>query len=194
MGKPYSDLEKRALAVLAGGGNPATSQDEELRNYWQWRVNPRDSSHNLPEASTRTAGRKLDTVAIEPFSITLITNLFAAVTISQRTNNAAVAAVKTACGFRALAAEQKSLPIKRFTPARVYWRTGEAATSANRTSRITKRNYKSYYAAGDEGYSAPFGKVGTDSVDQRQVAIAAALGNTIQRITFSPEKYRKPVR
>jgi hypothetical protein len=67
MGKPYSDLEKRAIAILSGGGDPATSQDQELAKYWKWRLNPSATSHDLPEASIRDTGRKLDDVAIEPF-------------------------------------------------------------------------------------------------------------------------------
>ncbi len=33
MGKRFGDLEKQAIAILANGGNPTTSQDEALRNY-----------------------------------------------------------------------------------------------------------------------------------------------------------------
>jgi len=189
MGKRCGDLEKRALAVLAGGGNPANSQDEELRNYWTWRINPSDNSHNLPAASERPTGRKLDEVAIEPFNIDLVADLFVKVNISQRSNGAAATAVKTACGFKTLTATQKALRVDRFKPARVYWRTGDATNSVVRTSRITKRSYKSYYSAGDEGFSVPFGKVGTDSIVERQAAIRAALAG-INLITFSPEIYR----
>lgn len=196
MGKPYSDLEKRAFALLAGGGNPANTQDEELRNYWTWKLNPRDNSHDLPTASQRSTNRKLNSVAIEPFAGMPFPDLFAKVSISKRSDTATSGAIRTAVGFVSLTDGtnntklQKSITLGRFIPARVYWRTGEAASPVARTSRITKRPYKSYYSAGDEGYSAPFGKVGTDTLVQRQTAIKTALGTAINLVTFSPEKYR----
>lgn len=190
MGKPYSDLEKRAIAILANGGNPATSQDQALARYWQWKTNPSSNAHNLPEASTRTANRKKDEVYLEPFGVDLVDGILAKVFITKRTNTALPAGVKTACAHKTLGNNQ-GLKLKSYSPAYVYWRTGEAATSAPRTSRITGRSYKSYYTQTDEGFLAPFGRsVATDSEADRQKAIKAAFGTGINLITFTPEKYR----
>lgn len=188
MGKRFSDLEKRAIAILANGGNPATSNDEALKNYWQWKINPSSAAHRLPTASKRTSGRRLDTRHIKPFSIDLAADQFAKVQISRRTDTAA-GTVKTFLGHQTLSGAQKGVKLGNFSPAQVYWRTGAATDSATRTSRITNQPYKSYYAGADEGYSAPFGQVGSDTMAVRQQAIKNALGNTINLISFSPEKY-----
>lgn len=189
MAKRFSDLEKRAIAILANGGNPATSNDEALRNYWQWKINPSSAAHNLPEASTRTNGRRMDPRFIKPFSVELAADQFAKVQISRRTDTAAPAAVKTALAYQTLTAAQRSVKLGEFRPAQVYWRTGAATDSATRTSRITNRPYKSYYTGTDEGYTASFGQSGTNSVADQQKAIVTALGNTINLISFSPERY-----
>jgi hypothetical protein len=114
--------------------------------------------------------------------------------MSQRTAAAAAAGIKTACGQKTLATGESALWIGRFTPAKVYYRTGAAATSIERTSRITKRTYKSYYEAADEGYSLPFGKVtSTDTIAERQSAIATAIQAAVtdaNLISFSPEVFR----
>ncbi len=191
MARRFSDLEKRALALLAGGVDPTTSQDEAVRNFWQWKINPSAASHNLPAASERPNGRKTDPVYLKPFALTLPANIVAEVSLSKRSNTAAGDGIKTACGLIALTVgTDTALKLKAFTPARVYWRTGEAATSATRTSRITNQPYKSYYTATDEGYSVPFGRKGTDSLSARQDEIKAAIPAGISLITFSPEKYR----
>jgi hypothetical protein len=194
MGKPFSDLEKRAFAILAGGGDPAQSNDSDVRNFWIWKLNPTNADHNLPAASERPTGRKLDTIAIEPFAGLPVPGLFANASMSQRTAAAAAAGIKTACGQKTLATGESALWIGRFTPAKVYYRTGAAATSIERTSRITKRTYKSYYEAADEGYSLPFGKVtSTDTIAERQSAIATAIQAAVtdaNLISFSPEVFR----
>lgn len=196
MAKPFSDLEKRAIALVAVMPDYNQWPDEELRNYWKWKIRADKSSHNLPPASERPNGRKLDKVAIEPFAGMPVDNLFAKVSISKRSNTAAGAPLKTALGFKTLTdgsantPVQKSITLGKFKPARVYWRTGAAESSITRPpSRITGRVYKSYYSATDEGYTAPFGKVGTDTLVARQKAIITALEN-INLITFSPEIYR----
>ncbi|MGL4618342.1 MAG: hypothetical protein ACRCZS_04695 [Chroococcidiopsis sp.] len=190
MGKRFGDLEKRALAILANGGNPATSQDEALRNYWTWKINPSANSHNLPAASERSNGRQTSPVYIKPFSVVLAANIFAKVTISQRSNTAANATIKAACELATLSGTDVGLPLKGFVPARVYWRTGRADSSTDRISRITNQPYKSYYAAGDEGFSVPFGEKGTDSIAKRRADITTAINIPNALITFSPEKYR----
>lgn len=195
MGKRFGDLEKRALAILANGGNPATSADKALANYWIWRVNPSDPSHNLPTPSERPQGRKTNPTYLQPFGVVLTANVFAKVTISQRSFTAASAPVLAACNLHTLVpASEIGLKLKSFTPARVYWRTGESTTSAPRISRITKETYKSFYTPTDQGFSVPFGRKGTDSLLTRQndirAAIEAAIGNGTNLITFSPEKYR----
>lgn len=191
MGKPYSDLEKRALAILANGGNPAQSQDTAVANYWQWKINPSSAAHNLPETSTRTTDRKKDAVALNPFGATLATGVFAKAQITKRTNNALPAGVKTACAYQTVANNQQALRLRGYSPAYVYWRTGEATTSATRTSRITRKPYKSYYAPEDQGYLAPFGQSAAgDTEGERQKVIKSAFTN-INLITFTPEKYRE---
>ncbi len=195
MAKRFGDLEKRALAILANGGNPATSQDEALRNYWAWKINPSAASHNLPSTSERPKGRQTTPVYIKPFSVGLSATIFAKVTISKRSDTAAGAALKTECGIVPLGENDTGLALKGFVPARVYWRTGRAESSTDRISRITNQPYKSYYAAVDEGFSAPYGAKGADSIAKRRtdikVPVKALAGvGPDALITFSPEKYR----
>lgn len=191
MANRFGDLEKQAIAILANGGNPATSQDKRLANYWAWKINPSSEAHNLPEGSERKTGRKTDRVFLEPFGVDLPSTLFAAVTISKRSFAAANGAILTALAYKALTAGTDSaLPVKGFTPARVYWRTGEATTSAPRISRITKDPYSSFYAAGDEGFSAPFGRKAAETVLTRQKSLRAAIPASVGLVSFSPEKLR----
>jgi hypothetical protein len=194
MGKPYSDLEKQALAVIRGGGNPATSADKGLANYWQWKLDPSDSSHNLPETSTRKTGRKLDYIAVKPFATLPIATQFAKVSISQRSFQGMPTSLKVPAGFKTLAEEPTALILGKFKPARVYFRKGAANTSSPRISRITKRSYKSSYTSSDEGYSVPFGKTtATDTVLATQADITAALSIPalgINLITFTPEVFK----
>jgi len=119
MGKPFSDLEKRAIAILANGGNPANSADTELARYWQWKINPSSNAHDLPAASTRTTGRKKDPVYLLPFGTTLATNVLAKVQITRRTNTALPAVVKTACGHETLGSRE-GYRFKSYNPAYVY--------------------------------------------------------------------------
>lgn len=194
MGKPYSDLEKQALAIIRGGGNPATSADEGLANFWKWKLNPADNSHDLPSESTRTTGRKLDFVAISPFASLPVATQQAKVTISQRALAAVPAAVKTAAALKLASEEPTALVLGNFKPAKCYFRLGAATTATPRESRITKRKYKSAYTPSDQGYSFPFGKkTATDTLVSTQADIRTAFGTgaTAPRlITFSPEKYR----
>lgn len=192
MAKPFSDLEKRAIAILANGGNPATSQDTALARYWAWKINPSSNAHNLPEDSTRTTGRKKDQVSLIPFGVDLAASTFAKAQLTKRTNGAMPAGVKTACAYKATTATDQVLRLRGYNPAYVYWRLGDAATSTARPSRITGRSYKSYYTASDEGYLAPFGRNNTaDSENDRQRAIKAAFAAPAPNlITFTPEKYR----
>lgn len=191
MGKPYSDLEKRAIAILAGGGNPATSADKEVANYWQWKINPTASNHDLPATSTRTAGRKLEAVGINPFQFSLPVSVFARVTISERAK-AFAASFKTELGHDDLTGTNLAYPLGKFRPAKVYARKGASETSSERISRITGRRYKSYYAGSDEGFTAPFGEktIGDDQFERQLVIRSAILASdtTINLITFSPEK------
>lgn len=195
MGKPYSDLEKRAIAILAGGGNPATSQDEAVKKYWTWKINPSSSAHDLPAASTRTANRKKDSKSILPFGVVLNAGLYATVQISKRSATAAqTAGILDDCQYKTVSNSEQTLKLKSFRPAQVYWRTGDAATSAERTSRITGRKYKSYYTAGDEGFVAPFGRdTGAETEGVRQTVIKNALASGSVKpnlVTFIPEIYR----
>lgn len=191
MAKPYSDLEKRAIAILANGGNPANSQDTAVAKYWAWKTNPSSNDHKLPETSTRTADRKKDALAILPFGITLNASIFARAQITKRTNTSMPGAVKTACAYKTAGANDQVLRLNGFNPAYVYWRVGAATSSTPRTSRITGRPYKSYFAAGDQGYLAPFGRNNSSDVEgERQKAIKTAFGTTSNLITFTPENYR----
>lgn len=194
MGKPYSDLEKQALAIIRGGGDPSLSKDAGIANYWTWRMNPADTSHDLPAASTRTTGRKLEYVALTPFADIGIADLDVKVSISQRSLAKVVGDLKTALGVETGTDAVGALPLGKFKPAKVYFRLGAATTATERTSRITKRKYKSVYAPGDEGYSIPFGKTtATSTQADRQAALKANLGTgtgAAQLITFTPEVYR----
>lgn len=195
MGKAYSDLEQRALAVLAGGGDPGTSQDEGLANYWKWKINPIAASHNLPAASERPAGRKLVDVTLKPFGLDSTVDALIKTTISIRSSE------YFASKFNILAIDLVSssttgtpLRLKGYKPARVYARTGAGTSGVSRTSRITGRRYKSYFAESDQGYSAPFGKIAASSTEaSQQLDIRASLTggtSTVGLITFTPEKLK----
>lgn len=194
MGKPFSDLEKRAYTILANGGDPLQSLDQELASFWQWRINPSANSHDLPAASERPNGRKLEDVAIRPFAVDLPTNTYAKVTISERSSTWGANDLQGLYQHVDITTTNIALRLKNFRPARVYARTGAANTPVSRTSRITGREYKSYYDRADQGYSAPFGdSADGDGLQARQVAIEQSLSSgdtTINLISFSPEKYR----
>lgn len=194
MAKPFSDLEKRAIAILANGGDPTQSRDLELARYWEWRINPSADSHDLPAASERPEGRKLDDFAINPFGLDLGADVFAKVTMSKRTQAALSDPQKTALQIQAVEPTTKAYRLANFKPAKVYWREGAANTAIERTSRITGRKYKTYYEPTDQGYTAPFGtNTAGDTVNQRQAAIRAAIQtatSTIDLLTFTPEKSR----
>lgn len=193
MGRPYSDLEKQCVAILANGGNPASSSDEAVAKYWAWKINPSSSAHQFTgdrATSKRSTGRKLDTKYIQPFDGIVATATLIEVSISQRAMTDISETVRNTFGFQTPSGTNQKVPLKRFKPAKVYYRTGAAETSAERTSRITGRKYKSYYSASDNGYSAPFGLVGSDTELQRRTAIKTALGATINLITFTPQVYR----
>lgn len=194
MGKPYSDLEKQALAVIRGGGNPANSQDQGLANYWKWRLDPSDASHDLPDASTRKIGRKLDYIAVKPFVTLPVATQYAKVTISQRSLQGMPTTLKPVAGFKTLTEEPTALLLGGFKPARVYFRKATGTTEQPRTSRITKRKYKTSYTASDQGYSVPFGKIATTdtqlSTQQDLTVLLTAPNPGFTLVTFSPEVFR----
>ena len=192
MPKPFSDLASQVMAILASGGDPLQSQNEAVKKYWQWRLNPTDDSHDLPDESTRTEDRQLEDVYIEPFGVDLPDKLYAKVTISKRSLDFFTAKF-TDLGVKATLADGEiGLKLGDFTPARVYARTGGATAPQERISRITGRKYKSYYARTDQGYSAPFGTKGT-TLDYftRTTEVETAVKDiaTVKDfVTFSPEK------
>lgn len=194
MGRPFSDLEKRAFTILANGGDPAQSLDTELASYWAWRINPSLESHDLSAASTRITGRKLQETGINPFGMDLPANTFAKATLTKRTQDFITAPLKTALQHNDLAPTTTAYRLARFRPARVYARTGAADTPTERTSRITGRKYKTYYTQADEGYSMPYGQNADGDTDrQRQTAITAAIktqDTTVDLISYSPEKLK----
>ena len=192
MGKPFSDLEKQALRLLAGGGNPLTGNDEELKKYWKWRINPGDPSHDLPNESTRTAGRQLSEIAITPFGMDLAANQYARVTISIRSAEF-YDAKKAELGHKVLNATNIGIPLN-FVPAKIYARKGEGATPLPKTSRITGRKYKTRFTPSDQGFTAPFGaKTAGDSIAVRQSVLATEIGgiSTVGLVTFTPEKFKQ---
>lgn len=190
MARRFSDLNEQVFNIFASGGDPAQSNIGEVKNYWVWRTNPSNADHKLKPASKRSSGRKLDSIYITPFTITLAADTYAKLSISQRTKTAAGTTIATAAGHKAISGSESGLVVGKFQPAKVYWRNGAATTSADRISRITKETYKSYYTETDEGFSAPFGKVGTGTYQERQAAIRTAIGAGVNLITFSPEIYR----
>jgi hypothetical protein len=195
MGKPYSDLEKRALAVLAGGGDPAASRDLGLANYWKWRINPLDDSHDLPSASERSSGRKLLEVTLKPFGLDNTVDALIKTTISTRSSEF-FASRFGIFGIDLVDSSTTGIPLRLngYKPARVYGRSGAGASAASRISRITKRKYKSYFSESDQGYSSPFGKIaGTSTQAERQTDIKTTLlagSSTLGLVTFTPEKLK----
>lgn len=194
MGKPFSDLEKRAFTILSNGGDPAQSLDRELASYWRWRLDPSAASHDLPQESIRTNDRKLRDVAIRPFDLDLGNDVFVRTTISERSYAAIGDGTKATLNIQDIAATTTAYRLARYTPPKVYWRTGGGDRPLPRTSRITGRKYTTYFQRSDPGYTAPFGKAaGAERVSARQALIRAALQpaeGTLDLISFSPEKAR----
>lgn len=191
MGRPFSDLEKQALRLLAGGGNPLTGNDEELKKYWQWRINPAAPSRRLPAESSRATGRQTNEVGITPFGFELAASQVARVTISQRLA-AFYNAEKDELGLKTLSATVIGIPLE-FTPAKIYARRGAATTPREETSRITGRKYKTKFSPTDEGFTAPFGsKTSGDSIAVRQAALALKIGafSGVGIVTFTPERFK----
>ena len=192
MGKPFADLEKQALAILANGGDPTQSKNKAVAEFWEWKINPSAPSHNLPAASERPTGRKLDDVNIKPFTQPLKTGVLARVTVSKRSKEASTDGIISAAEHRQLGTDDISIALKGFKPARVYWRTGASATAEERTSRITGRKYKSYYTAADEGFSLPYGNSATGTTQyEKQTTLKtliAPANSTVDLVTFTPEK------
>jgi hypothetical protein len=191
MGKPFSDLEKQALRLLAGGGNPLTGNDEELKKYWKWRINPGDISHNLPTASTRTTGRQTNEIGITPFGLDLAATQYARVTISIR-SAAFYDSKKSELGHKTLNTTNIGIPLE-FTPAKIYARRGASATPSEKISRITGRKYKTKFTPSDEGFTAPFGlKTAGESIAVRQAVLATEIGAlaSVGLVTFTPERFK----
>ncbi|WP_319418858.1 hypothetical protein [Pleurocapsa sp. FMAR1] len=194
MGKPYSDLDKRAFAILSNGGNPATSQDKELAKYWAWKLDPSATSHDLDAASVRTTGRKLNYIGINPFGIDMAANNYAKVTVTKRTDAILTDVLENILKHEKDPTGKVFYPLKGFKPAKVYFRRGAATSPRPETSRITGRKYKTYYQKGDLGYSAPFGQgVESDTFLSKSAQIRGAIQTAFadaSLITFSPEKVR----
>lgn len=194
MAKPYSDLEKQVLAILTSGGNPANSENKDVANYWAWKINPASSAHDLDGDSIRGTNRQLDVIVLIPFTTLPVASLKAKETISGRALLAATSKGLDKFGIAALAADSGAVFLGKFKPAKVYWRTGASAEAKPRTSRITRRKYKTRYAATDEGYSVPIGKgTGGTNFLARSTALTADLiaGQAVRPlISFSPEVFR----
>jgi hypothetical protein len=191
MGKPFSDLEKQALRLLAGGGNPLTGNDDQLKKYWKWRINPGDPSHNLPTESTRTVGRQLNEIGIIPFGLDLATNQVAKTTVSQRSQTF-YASKKSELGHKTLGGTTITIPLD-FIPARIYARQSTATAPREETSRITGRKYKTKFTSANQGFSAPFGlKTAGDEIAARQLALAVEIRGLqdVQLVTFTPERFK----
>lgn len=191
MGKPFSDLEKQALRLIAGGGNPLTGNDEELKKYWQWRINPAAPSHDLPEASSRATGRTLVDIGIIPFGFDLAASQVAKATISQR-SKAFYNGEKEELGHKTISETVIGIPLE-FKPAKIYARRGAATTPREERSRITGRKYKTKFSPTDQGFTAPFGvKTAGEEISDRQRALAIKIYaiEGVGIVTFTPERFK----
>lgn len=179
------------LRLIAGGGDPLTGNDEVLKKYWKWRINPADASHRLPATSSRTVDRQTKEIGIKPFGLELATGQAARVLLSIR-SAAFYDTKKAELGHITPSATVQDIPID-FRPARIYARKGASTTPLSQTSRITGRAYKSKFASTDEGFSAPFGvKTAGDSIVVRQSVLATEIGGIsgVGLVTFTPERFK----
>ncbi|MGL5940815.1 MAG: hypothetical protein ACRC2S_10555 [Waterburya sp.] len=191
MGRPFSDLEQQALRLIAGGGDPLTGNDEVLKKYWKWRINPGDPSHDLPAASSRTIDRQTNEIGISPFGLDLAAGQVAKTTISIR-SAAFYNAYKAELGLKELSATVIGIPLD-FRPAKIYARKGAAATSREETSRITGRKYRTRFQPSDEGFTSPFGtKASGDDIAERQAVLKPLVGGAsgVGVVTFTPERFK----
>lgn len=194
MSRRFGDLEARLLSFLAGGGNVANIQEEDLKNYAEWKFNVGGRKRLLPEASTRNR-EGLKYAIIDPFGSNTA-NLTVLATVSERARvwlAGQSTALKTAVGWKAIpAADAPNQPrfINGFTAARAVIRQKSSANT-ERTSRITGKIYKSRAGSSQQGYSIPFGSVSdSDEIGQSR-AIQAAVPDTNFSVSFLPEKFVK---
>jgi hypothetical protein len=192
MARRFNDLEARLLSFLAGGGNVANIQEEDLKNYAEWKFNVGGRKRLLPEASTRNR-EGLKYAIIDPFGSDTA-NLIVLASVSERARAwlaGQPAALKTAVGWKAVpAADAANQPkfINGFKPARAVIRQ-KSTSSTERTSRITGKIYKSRAGSSQQGYSIPFGSVSdSDEIGQSR-AIQAAVLDANFSVNFLPEKF-----
>lgn len=185
----FSDLDRQVTTLLKDGKDPLTSNDPRVKAYWEWKLNQGGDKRKQRPESIRSNDRDLKNVAILPFSLTLPANFFFKATISKRAK--AITGAGSVYGYQTLSGSDIALQVdsRDFTPAKVYFRNAAADASVTRpASRITKQPYKSRFAATDEGYQAPFGKVGTDNYNARVTALNTTLESYELR-SFKNEKY-----
>jgi hypothetical protein len=189
MGTRFEDLEARLRTFLLAGGNIDNCQDEELRNYGRWRLFKDPSSRDLPAASERDK-RGQSLLMLTPFDPNLVTGTTeAGVTISGRSKAWATSNLGK-FGLTAYDADNV-IWLGYFTPAKAYVRPSTATkATVDRISRITKKPYKTKFSQGDEGYTVPFGKVGTSGYSEVAADISTLAGKGVAR--FTPEKVRIP--
>lgn len=193
----FSDLEGRLLSFLQSGGSRDVSQiqDDELRNYAEWKFNVGGRKRLLPASSTRNR-QGIKYAIIEPFGEETNPRRLFLASVSERARAwlaTQPGGLKTAVGWQPVpqgpTANQPIL-VKGFIPARAIIRQ-QAASSTEQTSRITGKKYKTKASSTQQGYSIPFGSVSDNGELQQARAISAAVPDANFSVSFLPEKYVK---
>jgi hypothetical protein len=86
-----------------------------------------------------------------------MSNTVARVRISTRSGEWAKNVSGLVAGLNWLATNESASMISGFEPAKLIVRTGAGATAITKTSRITRRRYKTRFQSSDQGYVVPFG-------------------------------------
>lgn len=189
MGRRFNDLEARLRTYLSTGASLDACQDIELKNYGKWKLFQDPSARDLPAASERDK-RGQSLLMIDPFDETLMPATSKCGVILSGRSKAWVNNKLATFGLIAFD-KDKARWLGFYTPAKAYVRPSTATKATNqRKSRITQKNYKSKFSAGDEGYTVPFGKVGASSYREVTVGISAVAGTGIAR--FTPEIVKTP--
>jgi hypothetical protein len=170
MSERFSRLNEDVLETFARGGNPNTlPATDSARAYWEWKTNQRPNDKKLPAASSRT-NREPKLVIVQPFGYAV--GELAKVRISKRSAEYAVGVNGLVPALNWVATNEVASVLGGFEPAKLIVRTGGSNTTTEKTSRITRRTYKTRFQSSDQGYVMPFGRpagIAGTSINFKQV-------------------------
>lgn len=179
MSRRYSDILKAARDL------------PYLENYIAWMTSAENRQPNVGKGKPRKKSQKL---AIVPFTIGLPANQYAVDSGALDSWEKYSAQIGNHARVITTALAANTIPLDRFSAARVHVTTGMSTEPIVKTSHITKRKYTSH---GGTSTSLPFGKTSEAATETEadvfaliEVNIATELAGAAHRITLTPEKSR----